>query len=388
MDQRPPHHAKSFRVIDLFSGAGGLSLGFVASFPPDFHPAVSSPSPRQDSRFEPIYALDSDADAVATYNSNLGSHAQCARVEEVVDDPSVVPRADVVIGGPPCQGFSLLNRSRGDDQRRQLWLPFMDIVRLASAKVFLMENVEQLLDSSEHREIERAAALLGFRVVSARLCAADYGVPQLRRRAFLLGTREECPEEVFPPPLTHVGPKMARSLPFCDAAQPQPWRTVADWLRDLPQPAGTDFRDEPPPLDLHFGRSPTPLSQQRYRLIPDEGADWVDLRARAPHLIPNCWKERSAGSGTDVFGRLWWDRPAPTIRAEFHKPEKGRYLHPEQHRPLTHREAARLQSFPDWFRFCGTKASIARQIGNAVPPLIAARLADSVYRLLTRRSAN
>ena len=88
-----------------------------------------------------------------------------------------------------------------------------------------------------------------------------------------------------------------------------------------------------------------------------------------------------------MFGRLWWDRPAFTIRTEFFKPEKGRYLHPNQHRPITHREAARLQSFPDSFHFCGSKIEIARQIGNAVPPLLAAAVADSVYTLLLARSA-
>jgi DNA (cytosine-5)-methyltransferase 1 len=106
-----------------------------------------------------------------------------------------------------------------------------------------------------------------------------------------------------------------------------------------------------------------------------------DLLKNAPKLTPNCWIKKKSG-GTDLFGRLWWDRPAFTIRTEFYKPEKGRYLHPVQHRPITHREAARLQSFPDGFIFCGTKIEIAKQIGNAVPPLLAARVADVVHLLL------
>jgi DNA (cytosine-5)-methyltransferase 1 len=109
-----------------------------------------------------------------------------------------------------------------------------------------------------------------------------------------------------------------------------------------------------------------------------------DLQKRALHLTPPCWIRKTSG-GTDLFGRLWWDRPACTMRTEFFKPEKGRYLHPSQHRPITHREAARFQSFPDDFKFCGTKIDIARQIGNAVPPLLAARLADCVAELLKRR---
>jgi DNA (cytosine-5)-methyltransferase 1 len=109
-----------------------------------------------------------------------------------------------------------------------------------------------------------------------------------------------------------------------------------------------------------------------------------DLYERAPDLTPACWIRKTEG-GTDLFGRLWWDRPAFTIRTEFFKPEKGRYLHPCQHRPITHREAARLQSFPDTFKFTGSKTEIARQIGNAVPPLLAARVADCVFALLTAK---
>lgn len=103
-----------------------------------------------------------------------------------------------------------------------------------------------------------------------------------------------------------------------------------------------------------------------------------ELQRNAPELTPQCWVNKTSG-GTDLFGRLWWDRPAFTIRTEFFKPEKGRYLHPEQHRPITHREAARFQTFPDRFVFKGTKIEIARQIGNAVPPLLAGAVADRVY---------
>jgi DNA (cytosine-5)-methyltransferase 1 len=136
-------------------------------------------------------------------------------------------------------------------------------------------------------------------------------------------------------------------------------------------------------LDLHFGRTPTPKSLQRYKAIPKEGMNRFDLQKRAPEITPKCWIRKKAG-GTDLFGRLWWDRPAVTMRTEFYKPEKGRYLHPVQHRPITPREAARFQSFPDDFIFKGSKIEIAKQIGNAVPPLLAARIADIVYVLLTK----
>jgi len=120
--------------------------------------------------------------------------------------------------------------------------------------------------------------------------------------------------------------------------------------------------------------------------IPEEGMNRFDLQKRALHLTPQCWIKKTSG-GTDLFGRLWWDRPSVTIRTEFFKPEKGRYLHPQQHRPITHREAARLQSFPDEFKFRGSKTEIAKQIGNAVPPLLATRIADCVLALLLSKEA-
>ena len=156
-----------------------------------------------------------------------------------------------------------------------------------------------------------------------------------------------------------------------------PYISVRDAIANLPEPEGTQIRDEEPPLDIHFGRNPTELSRKRYRVIPEEGMNRFDLQRLAPELTPACWIRKKSG-GTDLFGRLWWDRPSVTIRTEFFKPEKGRYLHPVQHRPITHREAARIQSFPDKFKFSGSKIEMARQIGNAVPPTLGKHVASSV----------
>ena len=121
------------------------------------------------------------------------------------------------------------------------------------------------------------------------------------------------------------------------------------------------------------------MSVERYRTIPREGEGRFDLAARRPDITPACWLNKPTGT-TDVFGRLWWDRPAFTIRTEFYKPEKGRYLHPSAHRPITVREAARLMSFPDDFVLPEDQSmtSIARQVGNAVPPLLARHIATAM----------
>lgn len=365
----------SFRVIDAFSGAGGMTLGFSGFL---------------NHAFEPVWANDFNKYCVDTYNENFGNHCIPGDIVDILNDSAIViPNADVVIGGPPCQGFSLLNKNRDGDPRKQLWRPFLEIVERSGAKAFVMENVPQLLGSFEHGEIIGMAQAMGFKVWSDVLCAADYGVPQTRRRAFIIGCRIIDPRVLFPPRKTHYNPNGKNNklssllLNLGDFLhKPQKWKTVRDAIGDLPPPEGTEIRDDPPPLDLHFGRNPTELSRKRYRAIPDEGMNRFDLQRIAPELTPKCWIRKKSG-GTDLFGRLWWARPAFTIRTEFFKPEKGRYLHPLQHRPITHREAARLQTFPDEFIFKGTKIEIAKQIGNAVPPVLAARVADIVYTLLT-----
>lgn len=341
-------------------------------------------------RFEVVWANDWDKHAGATYNANFGTHCIVGDIVDILENPAVeIPSADVVIGGPPCQGFSLLNRNRNADPRKQLWRPFMEVVERSGASVFVMENVPQLLGSPEHEEIIQMAKGLGFKVIWDKLCAADYGVPQTRWRAFIVGCKFSDPAGLFPPKKTHFSHDNGYQKSFLEArakyiAEAHKWRTVRDAIADLPVPIGTEIRDDPPPLDLHFGRKPTAVSLERYRAIPDEGMNRFDLQERAPHITPACWIRKTSG-GTDLFGRLWWDKPAFTIRTEFFKPEKGRYLHPSQHRPITHREAARLQSFPDSFVFLGSKVEIAKQIGNAVPPLLAARVADAVYALLRSR---
>ncbi len=368
---------RPYRIIDLFSGCGGLTWGFTRS---------------HQGRYESVWANDFNAFAAKTYNANFGSHCTVGDIVDILANPeTVVPQADVVIGGPPCQGFSLLNKNRSTDPRKQLWRPYMEVVERSGADVFVMENVPQLLASDEFHEIVAEANRLGFRVASAKLCAADYGVPQTRYRAFIVGCRFADPRSFFPPKKTHCDPQVLRRLEpslFHPGALPclSRWRTVRDAIADLPVPSGTEVRKEAAPLDLHFGRTPTSKSVARYHAIPEQGMNRVDLLCRAPDLTPDCWVRKKEG-GTDLFGRLWWDRPSFTIRTEFYKPEKGRYLHPEQHRPITHREAARFQSFPDEFRILGTKIEIAKQIGNAVPVGLAAAVAGAVLEMLAVRAA-
>lgn len=351
-----------YKTIDLFAGAGGLTLGFKMA------------------GFEPVLGIEREPAFAETYAANFGRHCIAGDVQAFESDRSPSITADVVIGGPPCQGFSNLTQNQPSDPRRQLWRSFLRVADRVQAKVFVVENVPNLLTAREGHALIKEARHLGFELTDDSigvLLASDFGVPQNRRRAFLIGSR--------------IGPI---SLPEPDPAQPRV--SVRDAFlkgiypgdKRIPRKPRLDFPTERPARtsDLHIGRRPTELSVARYRLIPP-GGNRFDLQERAPELTPDCWKRKTSG-GTDIFGRLHWDEPARcTIRTEFYKPEKGRYLHPEEDRPITHREAARLQSFPDDFKWHGTRIEIATQIGNAVPPLLAKAVARAVAQGLRTSGA-
>jgi DNA (cytosine-5)-methyltransferase 1 len=373
------------RIIDLFAGAGGLTEGFAAH------------------GFEPIFAVELDPAAAATYQSNFGPHIVTGDLSLIPD--SAFPSADVVVGGPPCQGFSQLGTRDPSDPRNSLWREFARVVAAVQPTAFVLENVPRFLRSDQFQLLrswtEPREMLDGYQLVAGVLNAADYGVAQLRKRAIVVGSRETEPTLPMPTHTNPRGPALSAqgSLPA--------WSTVADAIRDIydhyPTPStsnlphGRFFTDGiPGPFkarEVHLARKPTAISLERYDYVPP-GGNRFDLPSR---LLPDCWANKPTGT-TDVMGRLRWDQPSLTIRTEFFKPEKGRSLHPQYdsndrlNRPITHWEAARLQSFPDSFTWCGKKTEIARQIGNAVPPrlaeAVAAHLARTVLTSATRTSAS
>lgn len=333
-------------VIDLFCGAGGMSLGF------------------RQAGYTPIFANDEDRHAIETYRANFGDHAMCGDIRQITDFPT----AEVVIGGPPCQGFSRLGKQTygaptdKSYEGNELWREYMRCVAQVKPKVFVVENVADFFKHFAWEGIQGTAEELGYQLSAAVLNAADYGVPQRRHRAIVIGSRVGKPD--MPPP-THQAP--SEQLSFL--ALPH-WCTVGDAIRDLSL--------EPDGKNRHTGRSVSQLSLDRYMHVPPGGN-----RKNLPEdLMPDCWKYKSSRSGgsADLMGRLQWDKPALTIRTQFLKPEKGRYLHPEAHRSLTVREGARLQTFPDDFIFVGSNFQTAKQIGNAVPVLLSRRIAEHVTR--------
>ncbi len=344
------------RTLDLFAGAGGLSLGFHMS----------------ELGYEPVYAVESDPAAALTYKTNFGAPVFDGPVEAV----DRFPEADLIIGGPPCQGFSRLGRDRDDESRaelNELWQEYLRAVRQVKPQAFVIENVPEFQKSAQFAQLlslMQTDPVLGeYAFGYGVLNAADYGVPQARRRGIFIAVKgvEDVP---WPPTPTHGD------------STGTPHRTVRDAIEDLPvDTQGLEITlGDDGSQNLHFGRTPRPMSLERYRAIP-EGGNRFDLARNRPDLLSRCWAEKPTGT-VDVMGRLWWDRPSVTIRTEFFKPEKGRYLHPSADRPITHREAARLQGFPDEFLFEGTKIEVARQIGNAVPVGLAVAIARHVHAIV------
>jgi len=299
------------KVLSLFSGAGGMDLGF------------------QRSGHTIVWANDFDEDAVESYRANLGDHIVLGDIRKIrLQD---MPDADLVIGGFPCQGFSRANMLRSsDDERNALYREFLRVIRGKKPRYFVAENVSGILSLDGGRVVEQILKdfrSAGFDVEFARVNMADYGVPQLRRRVIFIGCRKDIPEELRPefPRPTHAE-KPSGKL--------KPWVTISEAVKGIPEP------DSSHSLLNHVC--------SKYKVT---NRDFTGHRPTNP------------------------DRPSPTILARGNG--KGGVCaihHPNNHRRMSVRESALIQTFPKSFRFFGALNSMYRQVGNAVPVLFAAQL--------------
>jgi DNA (cytosine-5)-methyltransferase 1 len=336
-------------AIDLFCGAGGLSLGL------------------RNAGFDLAAAVDNDPVAVRTYAANLGNHVWCASLEDI-SAADLLGRAGIgkgecllLAGGPPCQGFSLQRRGDRRDARNELVLQFLRMVEAIQPRFFLMENVGGLLTKHGKpflRELSTRASYLDYIIHLAVLDAVDFGVPQVRKRAFLVGEQVPAfnPRFVFPT----VPAKPVR-------------RTVRDAIGDLPSPP----EDGSPHSAFanHYREARlAPINVERIKHVPPGGG-----REHLPsHLQLKCHVDNPRHRHMDVYGRLAWDEPSVTLTARFDSFTRGRFAHPTEHRSLTIREGARIQTFPDRFIFEGNREESARQVGNAVPPRLAQQLGKAI----------
>ncbi|WP_297600537.1 DNA cytosine methyltransferase [Microcella sp.] len=353
--------AGDIRILDLFAGAGGLSSGLREA----------------SDRFKTAGAVEWDVAAAASYAASHGPDSVfVGDIREWL--LGEVPSVDVIVGGPPCQGFSSLGKRDVEDERNALWRQYAETIRRAKPKYFVVENVAEFKRSPQFGQFlaatEPGGELDDYAFDADVYNAADFGAAQSRRRTVMIGYHRD---------LGSPG-----SLAKTHSASPNdgllPWVTVRDVLAKVPRlpdrdellsERQTEFHGRAFPgtfvaRDMHWSRNYTALSLKRFSVIP-EGGNRRDLEPY-PELMAPCWVKHKTGSG-DVMGRLRWDKPSVTIRTEFFKPEKGRYIHPVEDRAITHYEAALLQGFSPRHRFVGSRTDIARQIGNAVPiPLGAA----------------
>lgn len=302
------------KVISVFSGAGGLDLGFLRA------------------GHEIVWANDDDPEAVETYRRNIGSHIVLGDIRSI--KTSDIPNGDILIGGFPCQGFSVANWKRSiTDPRNLLFREASRVLKGKQPSFFVMENVSGLTSMANGKALQMICdefSSVGYKVRNAVLNAADYGVPQRRLRLILLGVRSDLKVEVsFPPPPTHSEPGI---LPILGL---KPWTTVGEALAHFPEPDNENT-------------------------IPNHECSRYKLKFNG-HL------------GHRVIDPK---RPAPTVTARGDKNGGVVVLHhPGNHRRMSARELAAVQSFPDDFVFAGPKTSAYRQIGNSVPPLLAEAIA-------------
>ena len=309
---------------DMFSGAGLFSAGATRV------------------GMTPMFAIDLSKDAIATYNANVAS---VGIVGSVLDEHEL-PEVDVLLAGPPCQGFSTLGRQDPLDVRNSLALEVPTWARRTGASVVVVENVPPFLRSTKWRELADCFERDGYMIQTWELEAADYGAPQLRRRSFTIASR--IGEIVKPKPL---------------AAS----RATAGEVLSRPVSDGDA---------MHVWPTPKGVAAERIKLIPANG-DKRDIMRVAPELCPPSWTTVGC-QATDVWGRIDPDQPVNTLRCTFQNPSKGRYLHPTENRTLSLREGARLQGVPDNWQFVGRPYPVARQIGNGVPVPLAEAVAQSV----------
>jgi DNA (cytosine-5)-methyltransferase 1 len=308
------------KIISLFAGAGGLDLGMTLA------------------GNEVIWANDHDEDAVATYRMNIGEHIVCGDIEKIPVES--IPDADVVIGGFPCQGFSLANQKREvDDHRNVLYKYFLRVVTEKKPKYFLAENVRGILSLGEGKVIKKIVldfGKAGYDVKYQVFNVADFGVPQARVRVIIAGTRKD-----LSPHLSYKFPSPTHSKKFKEQGL-KPWVSIGEALQDIPDP------------DLHSSIFPN----QVYSKYKVTNRNFTGHRTTDPA------------------------KPSPTILARGNgKGGVCAIQHPNNHRRMSVRESAHVQTFPLDFEFVGAMNSCYRQVGNAVPVMFAKCLGEQLKLL-------
>ncbi len=364
---------KKYRVIDLFSGVGGLSYGFA-----------------NDKNFEIVMANEILPDIACAYSLNhpavkmYNCDIKEFGINNLKQDFGIKKGdIDLIIGGPPCQAYSTVGKRLLNDPRGKLFQEYYRVLKEVEPKVFLFENVKGLLSMQKGELLKNIISLfesLNYKVQYKVLNSANYGVPQIRERIIIIGTKLNAPY-IFPK-ATH-----SNTNNLFDSNL-KPYVTLAEAISDLPFiKSGEESFEYATKPQNHFQKlarknAPDKLLDHNapnnneklillMKLLPDGGT---------PKDLPQELRPKSGFKNT--YCRLWWNRPTPTITRNLSTPSSSRCIHPKAPRPLTTREGARIQCFPDSYIFYGSRSSKNLQIGNAVPSFISIVLKNSIKKHL------
>lgn len=356
-----------FKAIDLFCGAGGLSIGLKKS------------------GFKICLGVDIDEAALKTYKCNLKRTKILKKdIKEVTGEEisaiTGIKKNDnfLLAGCPPCQGFSNLGKRNADDEKNALVYEYLRIIKEMKPTFILMENVPGMSTGVGKEIFEKVESELEqmYHVEYDTLNAADYGVPQMRKRLVLHGIRKDVYCVVS---LMGKKTKILPQATHCKERRKgyKQWVTVGETILDLPVlTAGSAYEDDK--IKNHQARNLTQTNINRLIEIRRHNGN----RELIPENLKLKCHEKENVSYTDTYGIIALDKPAPTITSGCTTISKGRYCHPTQNRGLSIREAARLQSFDDSFEFVGNMGEMSLQIGNAVPPKLAQASGKSIISFM------
>jgi DNA (cytosine-5)-methyltransferase 1 len=369
---------RKFKVVDLFCGAGGLSLGFRMS------------------GFDIVGGIDNEECFLKTFKNAhpnaiaIKEDLSKNKVKEILEKYGInTEEIDVIIGGPPCQGFSTVGNRMIDDPRNKLVKIFAMAIKELRPPIFLMENVPGLASMKNKigqfvvDELLEMFEKIGYNTTYKLLTAADYGVPQFRKRLFFVGTRKDLNILFSWPKPTHF-PKSSLHSHICGKIYVTTWEAISDLPGIKAGETSNCYISKPlseyqewarkgsKKLTNHACPKHTKQVLERIKNIPPGGN-----HSNLPEYL------KLKGGYPNIYGRLTWDSPADTITGNFGcVSAPGRFIHPRDDRVLSVREGARLQSFPDKIEFFGSLTQQYKQVGNAVPPLLAKAVAVEILNAL------
>lgn len=365
---------KKYKVVSLFSGCGGLDLGFIWE------------------GFSIIWANDNLKDACNTYEKNIGKHIICKDIWDIA--PASVPYGDIVIGGPPCQGFSGIGKRNPHDERSSLVWRYIDILKHIRPKIFLFENVIGLKSSIAPdgsrviNNLKKAFEKIGYKVNIYELNSADYGVPQRRKRIFIVGNN--IGKEISPPHSTHSEDNNLLH---------KKWISSFEAISDIGKPSDEGVVKYTKSASCEFQKLMRKKSDKEVTLQITPYASKKDIEI-IQHVKPggNYWDVpddvatprilyfKKTGGRTTTYGRLDPKKPTYTLNTYFDRPNIGCNIHYSQNRMITIREGMRFQSFPDDFEILSSnKRNYYVQVGNAVPPLLSKAWAAHLKKTLLHK---